>query len=82
MEAKKSGSSGILRLFFARGYGIMKLRHNSINVSPNREWFLLFGKNAFSIFAFPVWMLKELCRSNRSYAFFGGVASAAPLFIL
>jgi hypothetical protein len=37
--------------------------------NPSREWFLPFGKNAFSTLAFPVWMLKN-CVAAIGVAFF------------
>lgn len=40
----------------------------------------VFRQKRILHFGIPCLDVEELCRSNRSYAFFGGVASAAPLF--
>jgi len=58
-------------LHFTDSYDNMTLRHKLNNCSKRGIVFLLFGKNAFSTLSFPFLVCNGLCRSKRSYAFFG-----------
>ena len=47
------------------------MRHNSIYVHHTRSVFIILVKAHSPLFAFSYGVLEELCRSNRSYVFFG-----------
>ena len=71
-------STLIFLLLFISECGAIILRHNRIIIYVSAHF--TFGKNACSAFEFT-WMFERLCRSNRSYVFFGAQLRLRTFFM-